>query len=212
MSPVYFAAQTRLTSLRGAQRFRNVELVDGLGWDLTVVDGREVDEFDNADALHCLIRSEGEIVGYFRTIRTDRPYLAATKFPDLATRRPYPHSPVVWELSRIAVKSSERRFETALHLYSTMMQVVSSRGGVAICGFVDTNHERLFARAGLITERYGEPAVIGADRFGRPITVVAGEIPFPKQSGARFERLISLVRTMEVDDADTVLRRSSLSA
>ena len=150
-----FRGADRPEELARAQRFRRIELVEGLGWDLTVIDGREVDEFDNADALHCLIRSEGEIVGYFRTIRTDRPYLAATKFPALATLRPYPSSPIAWELSRIAVKSSERRFETALHLYSTMMQVVGRRGGLAICGFVDTNHERLFGRAGLITERYG---------------------------------------------------------
>lgn len=67
-------------------------------------------------------------------------------------------------------------------------------------------------RAGLATERYGEPTTIGNDRFGRPIKVVAGEIPFPKQSGARFDRLVSLVKDMDVDDADSVFGRASLSA
>lgn len=202
----------RPEAVQEAKRFRRIELVEGLGWNLPVVGELEHDEFDNPDAVHCLIRSDGDLVGYFRAIRCDLPYLALTKFPGLATRKPYPRHALAWEVSRIAVRSSERRFEAALHLYSTMIWFARALGAVSLCGFVDLNHERLFARAGLLTERYGEPETIGQDRFGRPITVVAGEIPVPQQSGVRFERLASLADKMEIEDAASLFGRSRVSA
>lgn len=202
----------RALDILEAKRFRHTELVEHLGWDLRSIDGVEQDEFDNDDAVHCLIRSQGELVGYFRAIRGDRPYLAETKFPALATLKPYPKHALAWEISRITVRRSDRRFEAALHVYSTMIWFGRQHGALSLCGFVDLNHERLFARAGLVTERYGEPATIGSDRFGRPITVVAGEIPLPRQSGVRFERLASLADRMEIEDALAILGRSRVSA
>src|SRR5262245_59392649 len=164
-------------------RLRKRELVDGLGWDLVTTGEIERDEFDNADAIYCLIREGSEVVGCFRAIRCDRPYLARTKFPSLAHHRPYPVHALAWEVSRITVAANRRRFTTSMFLYAAMFHFGQCQEAVSLCGFVDLNHERLFARLGVETERYGEPTEIGRDRLGRPLVVVAGELPLRRQGG-----------------------------
>lgn len=192
--------------------FRKRVLVDGLGWGLSVRGGLERDEFDCGDTIHCGIVSGGELTACFRAIRTDRPYLARSKFPQLATKRAYPSHPLAWEISRFAVSESHRRFETAMLTYSAMFYFARARNAVSLVAFSDLSHERLLGRIGVATERFGEPLEIGSDAFGRPVVVVAGEIPIPLQRGMRFEKLVSLIQQTEIDDAAAIFGRSRISA
>ena len=192
--------------------FRKRVLVDVLGWDLCVYGTHERDEFDTEATIHCGVFSGNEMIACFRAIRCDDPYLGLSKFPQLATRRAYPRHAFAWEISRFAVADSARRFEAALMNYAAMFEFARNRGAVSLVAFCDLSHERLLGRIGIITERFGDALDIGLDRQGRPIRVVAGEIPLQRQAGVRFEKLVSLAQTMEIDDATAAVGRQRVSA
>ncbi|MCP4380189.1 MAG: GNAT family N-acetyltransferase [Hyphomicrobiales bacterium] len=216
-------ARRRLTAFLGTQtddpqfvsnilRFRKRVFVDSLGWDLTVIDGKECDEFDSGDALYCGVLADGEIVGCFRALRCDRPYLSKEKFQHLATYRNYPSHPFAWEISRFAVSEQSRNFEICLVNYALMFYLARQEGAVSLVAFCDISHERLLSRLGIVTERFGDPADIGEDGLGRPIRVVAGEIPVSKQNGHTYRKMMRLVETMEVVNGTAVVGRPRVSA
>ena len=193
-------------------RFRKRILVDRLGWRLHVENGQECDEFDTPHAVHCAVLSGDEIIACFRAIRTDRPYLARSKFPFLATTHPYPVNPLIWEISRLAVSETARPFEVLLYAYSAVFHFARIRGAISLVAFAEVAKERLVTRIGIKTKLLGDPAEIGTDAYGRPILCVAGELPLRDQGGPRFEKLMSYVAKMEIDDAATVLGRASIPA
>ena len=193
-------------------RFRKSVLVDLHGWQLTVIDDQERDEFDVPETVHAALFRGEQIVGAFRAIRADGHYLAATKFPDLACVRNYTRSPLSWEISRLTVAPGERRFETSMLIYAAMFHFLRLKGGHSIVGFCDVAHQRLLERVGIETRPYGPPREIGTDAMGRPIIVVAGEMPLPVDPTLRFQKLMSLVDQMEIHDETAVLGYSSLSA
>ncbi len=192
--------------------FRKHILVDSLGWDLKVNQGLERDEFDRPDTLHCAVKYRDKIVGSFRAIRADRPYLAAEKFAHLATNKPYPTDKNSWEISRFVVTTGERRFQYALTTYAAMFRFSYAMQAARLVAFSDLSHERLLSRIGIVTDRYGPPLKIGTDAAGRPVNVVSGEIPIDAQSGPRFQQLLSHVNSLEKFDAFPLPRRSSISA
>lgn len=192
--------------------FRKQVLVDRLGWRLAVNGDEERDEFDDGNAVHCGIFADDSLVACFRAIRCDHPYLGYSRFPELATHRDYPRHPFAWEISRFAVAESHRRFEVCLLNYAAMFHFAKVRSAVSLVAFCDLSHERLLARIGIVTERFGEPLHIGTDSAGRPIRVVAGEIPIGRQGGPRFDKLMSLVHTMEIHDAASAVGRPRIPA
>ena len=193
-------------------RFRKNVLVDLHGWQLTVEGDQERDEFDAPETVHAALFRGGLLIGVFRAIRADDDYLAATKFPELALHRKYTRSPLSWEISRLTVAPGERRFETSMSIYAAMFHFLRLRGGYSIVGFCDVAHQRLLERIGIETRPYGPPKQIGTDAMGRPVNVVAGEMPYPAEPGLRFQKLMSLVDQMEINDETAVLGYSSLSA
>lgn len=193
-------------------RFRKAVLVDLHGWQLSVQDDQERDEFDVSDTVHAALLRGEQVVGAFRAIRADGSYLAATKFPDLACDRPFTRSPLSWEISRLTVAPGERRFETSMLLYAAMFHFLRLKGGHSIVGFCDVAHQRLLERVGIETRPYGPSKEIGTDAMGRPVIVVAGEMPIPAEPDLRFQKLMSLVDKMEIHDETAVLGYSSLSA
>ena len=193
-------------------RFRKAVLVDLHGWQLSVHNDQERDEFDVSDTVHAALFRGEHVVGAFRAIRADGIYLAATKFPDLACDREFTRSPLSWEISRLTVAPGERRFETSMLLYAAMFHFLRLKGGHSIVGFCDVAHQRLLERVGIETRPYGPSKEIGIDAMGRPVIVVAGELPIPAEPGLRFQKLMSLVDKMEIHDETAVLGYSSLSA
>jgi len=193
-------------------RFRKEVLVDLHGWQLNVEDGRERDEFDTPETIHAALMHRGFLVGSFRAIRADQPYLAATKFPALAIDRQYTRSPLSWEISRLVVAPGEKRFETSMMVYASMFRFLEIQGGNSIVGFCDIAHRRLLERVGIETRSYGPAMEIGRDAHNRPVVVVAGEMPLPTNPSLRFKKLMSFANQMEIKDGTTVFGYSSLSA
>lgn len=208
---VYFGYK-EVKLLRSLLIFRKRLFVDDLKWNLTTRGCFEIDQFDTENANYCALFDDGEIVGGFRAIRTDCPYLANTIFPGLATQRPYPVRPDVWEISRFGVLSQHNRLKLARINYALMFNFAIDRGASALVAVADLTYERYLAHIGIQSRRYGPPQTIGTDRQGRPMRVVAGEIRLNEQPSNKFMALLKSTKDMDVKDETLVRRPESISA
>jgi acyl homoserine lactone synthase len=194
------------------QCFRRRLFVERLGWRLSLKDGRECDEFDTDDAVYVALFKSETLIGGFRAIRTDQDYLAQSVFAGLATLRPFPRRRDTWEISRFGVLEIGTRVEAARINYGVMLRFAQTRKAIALVAVVDLTHERFLSFLGIRTRRYGPPQIIGTTMHGRPMEVVAGEIPIGEQEGRRFRSLMEDVQHVEVTDETLVFGRSRVSA
>ncbi|MHC2331914.1 acyl-homoserine-lactone synthase [Bradyrhizobium sp. USDA 4454] len=192
-------------------RLRKRLFVDHCGWLLTTTGDLERDQFDCWYTEHCLLFSGVELVGGFRAIRTDYPYLTRSVFPQLAVLR-FPSSREVWEISRFGVLSNVARPQAARVNYALMFRFAELRGAKALVALADLSYERFLTRMDIRTRRYGPPQVIGSDRRGRPLTALAGEIPLGPADNPGLTQFLDLGRQLEIHDATHVLGRSSVPA
>jgi acyl homoserine lactone synthase len=192
--------------------FRRILFVETLGWDLMLRNDYELDEFDH-DRAHYLTLSVGEeIVGGFRAIRCDHPYLAKTKFPDLAEFHQFPSKPKHWEISRFGVATKSVPRSTAAILYSLMLNFGLQRQAEGLVAFTSLGHEHYLRRLGVVTRRYGEPSRIGEPGTTAHFTVVAGEIPLNAQQTGVLSRLISISNNVRLVDATSIQRPARATA
>lgn len=209
---VYCSLQSNPDTVADILTFRKRVLVDHLGWKLTVANNREQDEYDTSNAIYCGIYENEKLISCFRLIRADKPYLAKDKFPWLATKYSYPVSPLIWEISRLAICPEVRPFEALLYTYSAVFHFAHHIGAVSLVAFAEVAKERLVTRIGIKTKLLGEPTHIGEDAYGKPIICVAGELPLNLQGGSRFQKLLSYTEKTEIYDAASIFRRSRVSA
>jgi acyl-homoserine lactone synthase len=88
--------------LEASYRVRHEQYVKGRGWKaLDRPDGREIDQFDNADATYLLWADGTEVLGGARFVPTNKPHLMSVVFPQIVTLGPIPNSPKIWELTRM---------------------------------------------------------------------------------------------------------------
>jgi N-acyl-L-homoserine lactone synthetase len=191
-------------------RLRKRLFVDQCGWLLNTVGDLERDQFDVWYTEHCLLFHGPDLVGGFRAIRTDYPYLTQAVFPQLAVRR-FPNRRTVWEISRFGVlPTAEAR--TARLNYALMFRFAELRGAEALVAMADLTYERFLLRMNIRTRRFGPPQVIGVDRRGVELTALAGEIPINKTDNPDLGGFLDLGRKLEISDATHVLGRASIPA
>lgn len=92
-------------------RIRHRIYVGERGWkDLDRPDKREVDQFDNEDAIYLLAIDDREqrVVGGSRLVPTIKPHLLSDVFPQLATARPIPRAPDIYEWTRFYIVPERR--------------------------------------------------------------------------------------------------------
>ena len=209
---IYFNALAPYGLIDEFLSFRKRLFVDELGWRLSVVAGREIDQFDRDDANYCILRQNGQIVAGFRAIRTDFPYLAQQIFPQLATLKPYPKRPDFWEISRFGAFAGPGNRRPAVLIYALMFRFAIQRQLRSLVAVVDVTHERLLSRLNIKTQRYGPPAIVGTDTGGRKLVCVAGEIPVWRQFDSTIQFFGRQLSTVEIVDETLVQRHTSLSA
>ncbi|MCU0731136.1 MAG: hypothetical protein MUE84_06075 [Hyphomonas sp.] len=192
--------------------FRKQLFVDKLGWSLRTADGMEFDEFDDENAIYTVLLKTSVIIGGFRAIRTDHPYLARSIFPGLAQWRAYPATPDCWEISRFGVLTDEDQGAVAQAAYSAMFRFALRRQAKALVALADPTYERYLATLGIRTLRYGPPTVIGHDVHGRPLEALVGEIPLTGQASQRFLSLLKIANSMEHSDETLVLGSEAVPA
>jgi acyl homoserine lactone synthase len=190
--------------------------VDQCGWKLATDGDVERDQFDTWYTEHCLLFCGAELIGGFRAIRTDYPYLTQAIFPQLAVRR-FPNHRDVWEISRfgvlpIAGQGRSARLNSAALNYALMFRFAEMRGAEALVAMADLVYERFLERMDIRTRRFGPAQVIGTDSRGSQLTAVAGEIPLDEKNNPGLTKFLDLGRQLEIHDATHVLGRSSISA
>lgn len=188
--------------------FRKRIFIDQMGWNLALIDGVEKDEFDTIDTTYCAILKGSQLVGAFRAIRCDKPYLSAVVFPDLAQTESYPSTWDAWEISRFAAVDPEISWS----LYATMLDFGWSRQARALVALVDLGHERILRMLGINVRRYGAPMHVGNTRNGRPIMAVAGEIPLIDQGPTLRSAAARTLSAMEIFDETLVFGPDRISA
>ncbi|WAC27855.1 acyl-homoserine-lactone synthase [Ancylobacter sp. SL191] len=191
-------------SFQAFSRFRHFYFVEQLGWPLRADDGHERDEFDGGDAIYCVLFEENEVIGGWRALPTEGPYLGATVFPQLATLASYPRRPDAWEVTRLGGTRHQ-----AL-TYGLMFHFAQQKQAHALVAVVDTAHERLLRRLGIRTRRYGPPQQVGFTTHGRSIEAVAGEIPMEDQDPGVINRFLMRNHTVDIADATLALRSASI--
>lgn len=90
-------------------RLRHDIYIGERGWmDIARADGREIDQFDNDDAIYLLgITSAGEVVGGSRLVPSLKPHLMSEVFPNLAPGG-VPRGKGIYEWTRIFVAPALR--------------------------------------------------------------------------------------------------------
>src|SRR3981081_4622120 len=153
LNPAYVQAMFRL---------RKRLFVDHCGWMLSTIGEGERDQFDAWYTEHCLLFCGSDLVGGFRAIRTDYPYLTQSIFPQLAVRR-FPNRRNVWEISRFGVLPAAAEARSAQLNYALMFRFAELRSAEALVAMADLGYERLTHRQNIRTRRFGPPQVIGAN-------------------------------------------------
>ena len=81
---------------------------DRLGWDVTVRNGREVDDFDALDPAHVVcLDTDGDVVGCMRLLQTTGPHMLADVFHALLDGDAPLRSSRIWEATRFCVDTNK---------------------------------------------------------------------------------------------------------
>lgn len=154
-------------------RMRAAVFSERLGWDVTVIDGKEVDRFDGEDPLYLLCVDEltQELKGAVRLLPTTGPNMLRDVFallvPDGSVE-----SPLIWESSRFALnpllsvgpnRQDANRVvnTTTIELLCGLVEAAQLAGVEHIVSVFDARMARIFRAADCPYELIGVPARIG---------------------------------------------------
>lgn len=89
----------------GVLRLRHETFIERLNWEITSIEGRERDQFDELSPFHIAVTNQSDdVVGCWRALPTTGAYMLESVFPELLQGEPAPVLDDVWEISRFAVK------------------------------------------------------------------------------------------------------------
>ncbi len=161
---------------------------DRLGWDVSVVNGLERDEYDDLGPTYIVaLTDSGSVGGCARLLPAVGPTMAALTFPQLLTTGQLDAHQGMIESSRFCVDTTlaEGRGGAALHeatltMFAGIIDWSMVNGYREIVTVTDVRFERILKRAGWPLSRLGEPKPVGNT------IAVAGMLP---ADTASFERL-----------------------
>jgi len=165
----------------GSERDQHPELIDEmhklrarvfkdrLGWDVTVVNGRERDRFDDLSPLYVIaVGLGGQVVGSLRALQTTGPTMLGEVFSELLPPGEVVRSPLMWESTRfnIDMDYAARRGDGAVSQITSELLCGLAEVGVAaglthIVSVYDILMERVLKRAGADPVRLAPPKRIG---------------------------------------------------
>lgn len=137
-------------------------------------DGREVDQFDNADATYLLAIENGRVIGGTRLVPTTCPHLMADVFPFLADVRGLQRGSDIVEWTRIFVVPERRGTDSkVLHtVLAGMFEYCLANDIAAITVVMETWWMPRFLELGWEVRPLGLPTMIeGMNCVGTIITV-----------------------------------------
>jgi acyl homoserine lactone synthase len=139
-----------------------------LGWEVPVMSGMEIDGYDALDPAYMVMREPaGALLGCWRLLPTEGPYMLKDSFPQLLEGREAPSDARIWELSRFALETDkENRYgfsDMTMQCFEAVIRYGIENGLTHYVTVTTTAMERLTRRAGVVTTRLGEPQRIGIE-------------------------------------------------
>ena len=117
--------------MRSMHRDRKRFFVDVFGWDLAHENGEERDEFDDESAEYLVLADEAGLhVASLRFLRTDRPHLLDTVFPNLCETA-IPRGAGVREITRLCLPLKKRDRIEARNILARAIIDYAAVAGVA---------------------------------------------------------------------------------
>jgi acyl homoserine lactone synthase len=158
---------------------RHEVFYDKLGWEVNSLDGLEIDIFDTKqDPVYVVSQGyDGEVYGCGRILPTTGTYMLGEVFPELLRGEKLPHSPFVWELSRLAVSPAlgVGRENPQASMCACTFDLLcrgfrfGEENGIQQYVFVTSvAMERMLQRAGLKMTRFGDGKAV---KFGKVLSV-----------------------------------------
>lgn len=148
-------------------RLRARVFKDRMGWDVTVLDGQEFDQFDELKPTSILVVDRGVVVGHTRILPATGPTMLSEAFGVLASPGAFaPHSGML-ETSRFCVDTSTARLTpdgihlATMTLIAGILEWAELGANSEIVTVTDVRLERILRRVGLPLRRLGEPVRIG---------------------------------------------------
>jgi acyl homoserine lactone synthase len=139
-----------------------------LGWEVSVRDGTESDEFDQLPGTAYLLYRDqtGAVKGCARLLPTTGPNMLRDVFPVLLDGTQAPCAPRIWESTRFAVEDGDDHRNAGLsqgtrELLVGMTEIALAYGLKRVISVCDIRVERVLKHAGLPTIRIGKSARIG---------------------------------------------------
>ncbi|MGI9368132.1 MAG: acyl-homoserine-lactone synthase [Ruegeria sp.] len=75
-----------------------------LGWDVNIIDGKEIDDFDHLDPAYVIgLDDDGNVVAAVRALQTTGPHMLADVFSAILDGQPPIRSATMWESTRFCV-------------------------------------------------------------------------------------------------------------
>lgn len=142
-------------------RLRHEIFVEERKWEaLRKPDGREIDAYDNDDAVYLLALEDRRVLGGSRLYPTTRPTMMSEVFPHLAAVRGCPAGPLVWEWSRFFVSRERRDGTFNLQLMAAAQEFCLDQGIERLCLVMETWWLPRFHEIGFVVSPLGLPALI----------------------------------------------------
>ncbi|WP_135079537.1 acyl-homoserine-lactone synthase [Terasakiella sp. SH-1] len=142
-----------------------------LGWDVTIDNGRERDQYDAFNPTYMLYYSpDGMLRGSVRFLPMTGPNMLRDTFPQLLDGAICPESSIYFESSRFAVETEGDEKVTRLlsrgcvELFLGGIEYGLAHGKTELITVTDVFIERLFKHAGWDSERIGDEHKIGNSR------------------------------------------------
>jgi len=142
-------------------RVRHEIFVEERKWEaLRKSDGREIDTYDNDDAVYLLALENRRVLGGSRLYPTTRPTMMREVFPHLASVRGCPSDPLVWEWSRFFVSRERRDGAFNLQLMAAAQEFCLEQGIERLCLVMETWWLPRFHDIGFVVVPLGLPALV----------------------------------------------------
>jgi acyl-homoserine lactone synthase len=142
-------------------RLRHEIFVGERGWKtLEKPDGREIDDYDNADSVYFVAIDDDRIVGGHRLYPTTKPTMLGDVFPHLAAVRGVPEDEAIWEWSRYFVVKDKRDGKLNLALLAAVQELCLEEGIAEISAVMETWWLPRFQQTGFTVRPLGLPALV----------------------------------------------------
>ncbi|MBW7851408.1 MAG: conjugal transfer protein TraI [Rhodospirillales bacterium] len=150
-------------ALASMHQLRRKVFRERLGWEVSVVNGLELDQFDLPDARYLVhYAPDGKVNACTRLLPTTGPYLLADVFPGLVDGTP-PSAPDVWESTRFCADQETAPANIAAVLMAGMLEFGLFTGLRAYVSVSNIRMEPIMRRAGWKPIRLGGTIETGTD-------------------------------------------------